>query len=179
MYLEEVHNAVIEPISHLDVIALSRRERIKEAITHLLSRAAEISPLDPDGSTRRRGDWYQQDFKLASSWGARLGGDVQLRASPEDPWAFPRVDEPAFGIGFSLPRRYHEPLRDSSNLEWLTGVEKVGFSVARHGDRTLVFRTLYVAELISKGATTDAQADFLAEWVDDGIARLQEHDPGI
>lgn len=150
-YLEEEHAAVIEPISHLDVIALSRRSRVKAAIIDLMNRAAEISALDPDGSTKQTGPKWRQNFKLPPSWADRLGGYGQLRASSHDPWAFPRVDEPAFGAGFSLPSEYYEQLRDSNNREWLERIEVLGFSVALFDGSTRVLRTRYVARTHLRG----------------------------
>lgn len=102
-----------------------------------------------------------------------------MRASSEDPWASSRIDEPAFGVGFSLPGDYYNQLRDSSNRDWLEGIEALGFFVARYQRLTLVFCTLYVAELIPRGATLDVQAAYLASWIDESIAALQDRDPGI
>lgn len=91
-YLEEEHNAVIEPISHLDVIALSRIDLAWEARDNLIRRARADARLDRDGGVDQVKGQRRQNFKLPSSWAERLGGHAQLLASSDDPWAASRID---------------------------------------------------------------------------------------
>lgn len=90
------------------------------------------------------------------------------------------MGEPAFGAGFTLPVKYYDLFRDSSNREWRQGIEGEGFSVAADVDGyyARVYRTKYVAELISAG-DMDAQATVLARWMDDSVDALEKHDPGL
>jgi hypothetical protein len=183
-YLEEEHGTVLDPISHLDVIAFARANRTSDVLVSVMGRAAELSRLTPDGpvGSSPKDDWgtYWQLFKRPGSWGERLEGYAELHAGDEDLWTYPRVGEPAFGAGFTLPVKYYDLLRDSSNREWWQGVEGEGFSVAADVDGyyARVYRTKYVAELISAG-DMDAQATVLARWMDDSVDALEKYDPGL
>lgn len=118
-------------------------------------RPSAISELDRDGHLDLVKGHRRQNFKLAPNWAADLEAHAQLRASSSDPWAFPRIDEPSIGAGFSLHSRYYDELRDSRNHDWLSDVEGEGFFISLDKKRfgTRIFRMLYIAELISKGAT--------------------------
>lgn len=183
-YMEEEHGTMLDPIDHLDVIAFARANRTSELLVAVMERAAEQSSLTPDGPVgcSPKDDWgaYWQCFKRPGSWAERLEGYAELHAGDEDLWAYPRVGEPAFGAGFTLPIKYYDMLRDSTNREWLQAVEGEGFSVAADVDGyyARVYRTKYVAELISAG-DMDAQATVLARWMDDAVDALEKHDPGL
>ena len=181
-YLEEEHHVVLDPISHLDVVAFARANRISEALTALLERTAEVSRLDPDGGCgSEKNDFgaYWQVFKDAAGWAQPLEGYAELHVADEDHWASDRVGEPGFGAGFTLPDRYYDGLRANARREWLTALEQEGFSIAASYGFTRIYRTLYLAELISKGATIDTQARALAAWTEESIRSLQAHDPKV
>jgi hypothetical protein len=182
-YLEEEHGTVLDPISHLDVIAFARANRTSDLLVAVMERAAEQSSLTPDGQVdfSPKDDWgaFWQCFERPGSWGERLEGYAELHARDEDLWAYPRVGEPAFGAGFTLPGKYYDVLRNSANSDWLQAVEGEGFSVADvDGYHARVYRTKYVAELISAGGM-DAQATALARWMEESVYLLEKHDPGV
>jgi hypothetical protein len=60
----------------------------------------------------------------------------------------------------------------------LSGLGPPGFAITQHpGAGALVARPLYLAELATRAATLDAQADALANFIDDSRRFLAEHPP--
>lgn len=181
-YLEEEHGAVVDPISHLDVIAFARSNRASEAISDVMGRSAELCNLDPQGDP----GWYKDDwgtlwlhFSAPSAWAAAHGGWPELYASEADDWAYPRVGEPALGFGFTLPKALYDELSQSPTRAWREAIQAAGFTVWVDDSHTRVYRTMYLSELMAKGATADAQATAVAEWIDESFAALASHDPNL
>ena len=76
-YLEEEHHTVLKPISHLDVVAFAYANGAAATINAVLERAADLSPLDPDGSCGWDGNdlgKYWQYFKLPEAGRNHLTG---------------------------------------------------------------------------------------------------------
>jgi DNA-binding protein len=180
-YLEEKHHAVTNPISHIDILALAQANETSEKLTGLLERAADLSRLEPDGGygwDKSDLGTYWQLFKLPGGWHEPLGGHAELAVFESDSWSFDRLDEPAFGAGVSLPAKLYEQLRDASRTAWREGLASEGVAVTDTEDGVVrCYRTLYVAELISKGATVDAQATWLGRWAADAVELIVSRAP--
>jgi hypothetical protein len=181
-YLEEDHRVVLNPLSHRNLVALAGAGDTSSILAGLLERAGDLSTLDPAGEVDWTEDasWYWLQFRSSGSWADALEGVPELHVAGEDEWAYNRLGEPAFGAGLTLPGRYYDELRDSRRQAWRESVEARGFSLGRtDDDYTRLFRTLYVAELIAKGATLDAQAQALARWTEESVRLLGGSDPQV
>jgi hypothetical protein len=173
---------VLDPLSHLDIIAFSRANRASDVLTELLTRAGELSRLNQDGeATYSNDDWevYWQLFDRSGSWAERLDGTVELDVWAHDEWVGTRMGQPALAVGFALPPHYYEHLRHSDNRAWRESAEQEGFSVGVAGGLTRVYRTKYLVELLAEGPLLDAQAIAIARWVDSSTETLSALDPGI
>lgn len=181
-YLEEDRNVVLDPLSHLDIIAFARANHVSAVLTGLLDRAGEYSKYDTDGDA----GYYKDDwgrcaigFSIAGSWPEKLDGGFELQVNDEDDWASERVGEPAFGIGAWLPAKYADPLRGSAAQTWRDRIQANAFSVTVDENQdTRVTKTMYVAEILANGPLLDSQALALARWADDAITMLSTADPG-
>lgn len=180
-YLEEEHHAVTDPLSHLHIVAFQNANNASDALIGVLERAADRSGLEPDGGHQwDKNDlgWYWQHFKLPGGWQAALEGNAELVVAEADSWAYDRTEEAAFGAGLTVPDSYYTALRESSRQPWRSELEAKGFVVSSNDDGWVrMYRTLYCAELLSKGSTVDAQAKFLGEWATEAIEFLAAHPP--
>jgi hypothetical protein len=161
-YLEEDRNLVLDPLSHLDIIAFARANQVSAVLTSLLDRAGEYSRYETDGdAVYDKNDWglYTIGLTIPESWPEKLGGAFELQVSAEDTWAYERVGEPAFGIGVWLPDKYADPLRSSGAQGWRDGITANGFSASvDDGDNLRITKTMYVAEILAAGPLLDGQA---------------------
>lgn len=182
-YLEEDRNLVLDPLSHLDIIAFSRANHVSSVLTGLLDRAGEYSKHKADGDAYgAKDDWgfYAIAFSAAESWPEKLEGGFELQVSDEDDWAYERVGEPAFGIGAWLPGKYADRLQGSGTQAWRDGITASGFSVTVDDDGyARVTKAMYLAEILAHGPLLDSQALALARWADEAIQTLSASDPGV
>lgn len=181
-YLEEEHATVLNPLTHLHVSAFAKTSETHEVLYALLERAADLSSKDPDAGV----DWpkdslhqYWQSFASEGTWAAALEGYFELTVAESDEWTYDRAGEPAFGAGFTLPGDLQDQLRSSALQQWRRSLEAERVSVAEWEGYVRVYRTLYLAELIGKGPTIDAQARALANWADESFAVVSAHDPKV
>ena len=85
-----------------------------------------------------------------------------------------------------MPAEHYERLVGEQLIEWRRLIQsaipprdRTGFDIMRHtGEETMVARPLYLAELATRATTLDAQADYLAAFVDESLAFLAAHPPG-
>jgi hypothetical protein len=98
---------------------------------------------------------------------------VELLCSDTDEWTADRIDQPALGAGATLPKQRFEDLRRVERRAWHQQLAERRFHLALASDHTRVFRTVYLAEITTKGATLDAQARALADWLGETVDRLR------
>lgn len=120
-----------------------------------------------------------QTFDADMTWAEPLGGAPKLYAAEDDEWSDSRIGEPALGTGFSLPEANADELLSEAMRTWRDVVQAQGFSVSVEDGFVRVWRTKYLAELIPAGVTLDMQAHQVARWVDETLAILAQHDPGL
>lgn len=179
-YLEEEHGVVLEPLGHVHVAAFANSVQTGTILEELVRRAGELMHSDADGET----DWSDdgaavwQAFSPSGTWAEALEGYPELQAADTDRWSADRLGEPAFGVGYTLPGELRDRLLSNELRDWRDIVEAEGFSVADDGFMR-VWKTKYLAELIPKGATHEAQARALATWADGALKALARHDPGV
>lgn len=184
--------ALMDPLGHLDVITVGREARTRAVVEDLWNRAVQ-GVTDP-GRYKDDGDWdggafnWSQSFAVADyangagdraeRWLAAHEGWLELLLSPEDFWAEDRTGEPAFGVGAVFEhkkgRTIRDELADPGRAEWRAQLREAGFSVLITGPDSYarVYRTRYLAELLSTGASLDQQARALATWVTTALDEL-------
>jgi hypothetical protein len=180
-YLEEVHEVVVEPLSHVELMALATVGTAYDGLVELLERAADFSGFDAQGEVGHADDCtaFWQLFERSSNWATTLAGKAELHRSDDDYWVEDRIGQPAVGAGFTLPLAAYDELRHSSRRSWLDDLRRDRVSVGADDYWTRCYRTMYFAELITKGSTLDAQARAVAEWFDESIATIAAADPGL
>ena len=182
-YLEEDRYIVLDPLSHLDIIAFARANHVSAVLTSLLDRAGEYSRYETDGDAEYgKDDWglCTIAFSIPGSWPAKLDGAFELLVSDDDEFACERVGEPAFSIGAWLPIKYTAVLRGTDTQVWRDGITTHGFAVSvGEDDYPRVTKTMYAAEILANGPLLDSQAHALARWADEAIATLSAADPGL
>jgi hypothetical protein len=182
-YVEEEHNVVVEPLSHVHVLAFARADETADTLIALLERAGELSRYDQDRgwgwSPRDSIGEYWQCFSPTGTWAEPLKGYPELHAGATDEWSYDRLDEPAFGAGFTLPEQVFDDPRSASRADWRAKIEPHGVSIGLAGGLGRVYRTMYLAEVVAKGTTLDAQATALRNWLDDSIDLINAADPGL
>jgi hypothetical protein len=181
-YLEEEHDTVLDPVTHVHVAAFAKSSETHDILFTVLERAADMSAHDPDEGVGYPKDYfnqYWQAFKSDGTWAQPLEGYLELTVSESDEWTYDRAGEPAFGAGFTLPGDLQDQLRSAACAPWRGPLEAQGATIAEWDGYVRVYRTLYLAELIGKGPTIDAQAQALAKWVDESFAIVTAHDPGV
>jgi len=107
---------VPEPLSHEHILAFSLANETAETLRALLERAADVAPLEPEGACGwEKSDLgvYWQVFKYPSGWFEPLSGTAELVAWESDVWARERIDQPAFGAGFTVPAKRCAVARDA------------------------------------------------------------------
>jgi hypothetical protein len=182
-YLEEEEGIVFDPLTHEDLFALSRADNTTSIIEGLLERAGDLSSYKAEGGL----GWYPKEsvveywqlFSARGTWAEPLEGYPELHISGNDWWSDDRLDEPAFAAGFTLPSGTYEELRSSSRADWQAEIAGHGVSIALEYGHTRVYRTMYVAELVSRGPTLDRQARALSEWFDESIRIISVADPHL
>jgi hypothetical protein len=182
-YLEEDRSVVLDPLTHLDIVAFQRANRTAEVLLGLLNRAGEYSRYTVDGEA----EFYKDDqgfagisFSLPASWVEALEGAFELLVADEDELSYERVGEPAFTIGAWLPPKYEDVIRSDDKRAWRESIETDGFTVGLDRDGyPRITRTRYTAELLAHGPLLDSQARALAEWVDGTVGLLLGADPGL
>jgi hypothetical protein len=95
---------------------------------------------------------------------------VEVVISESDDWTEDRIEQPAIGAGAAFPDRTIADLL--SHSDWRARLGAQGYVVGVLEDLPRVYRTRYLGELPSKGATLDAQARWLARWAEDAILGL-------
>jgi hypothetical protein len=180
-YLEEEHGVVLEPLGHAHVAAFAYAVETGTIIEELLKRAGELMHADADGEPdwSEDGDAAYQLFAAEATWAEALEGYPELQAADTDRWSADRLGEPAFGVGYTLPGALRDKLLSSDARQWRDAVEAEGFSVADDNGLMRVWKTKYLAELIPKGATHEVQARELAQWGDEALRVLAQHDPDV
>ena len=181
-YMEEEHDTVLDPVTHMHVATFARTSETHDILFTLLERAADLSAHDADdgvGYPRDYFNQYWQAFKSESTWAIPLEGYLELTVAEGDEWTYSRAGEPAFGAGYSLPGDLRDELRAAARQPWRELLEAKGVTIAEWDGWVRVYRTLYLAELIPKGSTIDAQAQALAKWADDSFAIVAAHDPKV
>ena len=131
-------------------------------------------------------DWDKSDWGRSwiildapeDAWPSKVQGSPELTAVGSDDWTVSRMDEPAFGAGWTLPRKAFRELADRA--VWRRALDDQRFSLAEFAGQTRTFRTMYMAELVGRGTTFDEQAKALGEWSDQSIDDLLDTgvDPG-
>jgi hypothetical protein len=189
--------ALMDPVGHLDIITVGREARTREVLTELWNRAVQ-AVVDP-GQYRGTDEWdgggfsWSQTFAtvgktaagadLSDDWLGAHDGWLELLLSSEDFWAEDRTGEPAFGIGAVFEHKKGKTIRDEladpARAEWRAQLREAGFSVlATSSDSYVrVYRTRYLADLLTAGASLDQQARALAAWVTSGLNDLLGYPP--
>jgi hypothetical protein len=180
-YLEEEHKTVVDPLTHVHVAAFANTSQTHEILFALLEIVGELSAHDPDGVDYPADylNHYWQPFKADGTWAQPLDGNFELTLLETDEWTYNRAGEPAFGAGFTLPGDLKDTLRSTAQQPWREELEAEGFTIGGWDDWLHVYRTMYLAELIAKGPTIDAQAQALAWWTDESFAIVAGHDPKV
>ena len=175
-YLEEDQNVMIDPVNFEHVRAFQLANTASDALTSLLRRATQLAAPElsayKDVGYDLSDDWgsYWQIFEGGPAWLLALEGYREIGFSDSDSWTEDRVDQPAIGAGATLPEDHYERLRGAA--AWKQELAAHGFELGlwRHSAR--VFRTVYLAEITAKGPTLETQAQWLAAWLRDTMARL-------
>lgn len=181
-YLEEEHDTVLDPVTHVHVAAFAKASETHDILYTLLERAADLSAHDPDDGVGYPKDYfnqYWQAFKSDGTWALLLEGYLELMVAESDEWTYDRAGEPAFGAGIVLPGDLHDHLRSAACQPWRTALEFQGVTIAKWDDFVRVYRTFYLAELIAMGPTIDAQALALKKWADESFAIVAANDPQV
>lgn len=180
-YLEEQHGAVVSPVTDVHVVTLAQTGETFDTLSTLLELAADLSENEPDGDFGCDEDLslYLQGFEAEGTWADPLDGYLELSLSGSDEWTREQTGEPAFGAGFNLPGDLEESLRSAARQPWRESLETQGVTVAELDGEILLYRTLYLADLVAEGPTLDAQAQALATWADESFAILAAHDPSV
>jgi hypothetical protein len=184
-YLELEGWVTMDTLSNADIFTFSRANETAELIHELLTRAGHYMGYDnPNGPWQANEDagvWWITFEPPSAAWPAALEGYPELMAVASDDWSDFRLDEPAFGAGWTLSDRALEVLRSTERAAWRNELAEHGFSVSDFLGPTRLFRTLYMAELVPKGARFDRQAQELARWAEEAIQvplREANLDPG-
>jgi len=98
-------------------------------------------------------DWDKSDWGRSwiildapeDAWPSKVQGSPELTAVGSDDWTVSRMDEPAFGAGWTLPRKAFRELADRA--VWRRALDDQRFSLAEFAGQTRIFRTMYMAEL--------------------------------
>lgn len=191
-YLERENLDVpnLDPVQHLDVIAYGRGQSAAEKVKTLffaasdrLSRVeslAEESRVEPQARSGGRG-WFVQYQQPGEWWRDLPGVDSawgEFLIAPRDEWMMDTsFDEPAFGAGISFGRPPYGQIGWPAALaqeDWLKALthEEIAIGETDGGHVGRLFKTLYLSELMSKGADLDGQIEFLAGWAQRSIDRV-------
>ena len=184
--------ALMDPVGHLDVITVGREAHTREVLEDLWNRAVQ-AVLDP-GRYSDNGAWdggsftWSQSFEVAGGadglhgfadrWLTTHEGWLDLLLSPDDFWSDDRAGEPAFGAGIIFEHKKGRTVRDDigdpARAQWRADLREAGFSVLITGSDSYVrvYRTYYLAELLSAGASLDQQARAMATWVTRALDEL-------
>lgn len=181
LYLEEEHEVVLEPLSPLDIVAFGGANAAGERLVAMLERAAEESHLKPSRSP----DWRKDDWGLiwqmfeAGGWSEALGGYPELLVSESDFWLEDLLGAPAFGAGLTIQSRVRDRLLEADDGGWARKAEELGFCIFEAEGVTRVYRTRYLTDLVSAGASIDEQARDLGVWSTEAIDQINVLVPGI
>ncbi|MFN8111869.1 MAG: hypothetical protein U0R51_01585 [Solirubrobacterales bacterium] len=184
IYMEEGGIAVADPVKHDTIQAFALAQSSIDLLWELLDRAGELSELEPDGGPAWRPkesvDVLWQTFR-PSEWETDFGGYPEILCSFEDGWARTRLDEPAIGLGITIPGDHYEVLVGQDLAEWRSNLQRADLrvDVGEYAGWTRVFHTLYLAELTISGATLEQQAQSLANRFDSVISMLRSHRPDL
>ncbi len=181
-YLEEEHRVVLNPLGHEHVASFACMVEASQVLGELVAGAARSAAPNVDDKLTwsEDGDSVWQCFTATGTWAEALGGWPDLEAADNDFWAGDRIDEPAFGVGYTFGAELEDVLLSAQTAPWRAELAQHGFSV-RAVDRSAVYvrQTKYLAELIPAGVTLDAQTRVLTRWVDEALGLVAQHDPGI
>jgi hypothetical protein len=180
-YLQERHQVTVEPLSHMDLVALAEVPDMYAGITELLERTGDFSKHDPKVKGAGEAEdfaCFWKTFDLPGFWAVEAQGYGEVLVSSSDDWTDDRLGNPAVGSGFTLPKDLYDDLRSSSRNEWHEQLRAAGFTLGIYGDWARCFRTLSFAEVIASGSILDAQARYLATWADETFEVGQALNPG-
>jgi hypothetical protein len=188
-YLRERRLAVMDPLQHLDIIAVSREARAHEVIDDLFERT--VQSVHNGGRYISAWPWSDPGFNRgqafeaagADAWFGPHEGWFELQLQPDDYWAADRTGEPAFAAGITFQHKKGRTIREEITAKeraaWRAELSASGFSInARADDQYVrIYATKYLAELLTAGATLDQQARALATWVVESFDALLQRPP--
>ncbi|GLZ35861.1 hypothetical protein Lesp02_80480 [Lentzea sp. NBRC 105346] len=161
--------------SHVGTLASARETH--RAVVSLLADAARRSSFRPETDVR----WNPEDhgiywvlFSNAGTWAEPLDGWVELCIADRDDWTSQRRGVPAIGAGIALDEAYYEEVRSSRLKAWRQALGAGGVEVQVFDRYVRVWSTKYFSELPRR-----EQPAHLASWLDETMAFLARHDPGL
>lgn len=159
------------------IAALAAARDTHRAVVSLLAEAASLASVKPESDVR----WNKEDhgiywvlFANTGTWAEPLDGWVELCVADRDDWSPRRFGVPSVGAGIALGEEYYEVVRSVRLRDWRESLAAGGVEVQVFDHYVRVWSTKYLTDL-----PDGDQAQYLATWLDETMAFLAEHDPGL
>jgi hypothetical protein len=175
-YLRRRRLVSMEPLRHLDIIAVAREQQARRTLNDLWDRTIQVitetwvfaKHWEWDGGGY---EWHRGSHTRQPRRGAHHTRGISSFMNPDDSWVEDRTGEPAFAAGIAFEQKKGRTIRHQmtapERAPWRADLREAGFSIdaAPARQHVRVYRTMYLAELIAAGATVDQQARTLGDWV--------------